>query len=269
MISYCGRYLAARELDPVMRGEFPHTSTQIARQQIVSPHTEDFGDHVKLQVRNATILVFQSGHRFATGIPPEQLQLHGKAVLCPAFAEAQLADLRTDYVQVRGVVFDARDPNSLPTAGGCALLHSFVENNVCNSWADLAKICMLEGQAVVLIRNMKQSEGEILSRKVVARLPHFLPGASFLSSKTNIPALPCPVATTPAPRWHGHQTLCVLRAAYRAGETTSPAQLCAETRFEDATPSLIAAPQLYFKGRNARHRRQGHTSHRHNRLARF
>jgi len=163
MISYCGRYLAARELDPIMRGEFPHTSTQITRQQIVSPHTEDFGDHEKLQVRNATILVFQPGHRFATGIPPEQLQLHGKAVLCPAFAEAQLADLRTDYVQVRGVVFDARDPNSLPTAGGCALLHSFVENNVCNSWADLAKICMLESQTALLIRSMRNCEREKLS----------------------------------------------------------------------------------------------------------
>jgi hypothetical protein len=91
------------------------------------------------------------------------LQLHGKAVLCPAFAEAQLADLRTDYVQVRGVVFDARDPNSLPTAGGCALLHSFVENNVCNSWADLAKICMFESQTALLIRSMRNCEREKLS----------------------------------------------------------------------------------------------------------
>ncbi len=52
-----------------MRSEFFYLAFQIPGQQIVGLNAKDLGKDKKLQIRNAPLLIFQSGHSVSAHVP--------------------------------------------------------------------------------------------------------------------------------------------------------------------------------------------------------
>jgi hypothetical protein len=105
--SRSSRNLSARKLDPVLRIKPLEFSAEAARKQNFHFHAENAGDDEQFQIGNAALLVFQNRHRFAAGVPAEQLEFDGQIILRPALAEAEFPHLGADDVQLCGRFFDA------------------------------------------------------------------------------------------------------------------------------------------------------------------
>ena len=115
--------MPAREFRAVQRSQFANFAAQTAREQIIGFDPQHLGNHEKLQIRDPAALFFEPGDGFAAGVPPEQLQFHRKAILGPAFAQTQRADLRANDIQMRNAICDIRDRSRGKQGVVCALLH--------------------------------------------------------------------------------------------------------------------------------------------------
>ena len=67
--------------------------------QVIHTGAKELGQDQKLTVRHAPALAFQFGERLAADIPAQELQLGGQDLLRPAFAVAQVSDLRPNQIQ--------------------------------------------------------------------------------------------------------------------------------------------------------------------------
>ena len=81
-----------------MRRKGFYFAAQISRKKLVGFNAQYFGEHEKLQIRNAPGLAFQPRDGFAAGVPAKQLQFQCKLVLRPTLVRADFPHLRADDV---------------------------------------------------------------------------------------------------------------------------------------------------------------------------
>jgi hypothetical protein len=101
------RNLTARKFNPVLRIKPFEFSAEAARKQIFHFHTENAGNDEQFQIGNPALLVFQNRHRFATGVPAQQLKFDGQIILRPVLALAEFPHLGADDIQLCRRFFDA------------------------------------------------------------------------------------------------------------------------------------------------------------------
>ena len=180
----CRRKLSARKFCPVVGPEVLDSASQVPGKQVVHFNAQNSGKHEKLQVRNSTALVLQTGDRFAAGVPPEELQFDRKVRLRPSLAQTPLAHLRSDHVQVCGAVFDAATVSAADFLSGKPYEpypSKIFSKMACNFRADWPKICMLERHTVPLIRSMRVSTRELPPQPRLSTCPQDQAFAFYMS----------------------------------------------------------------------------------------
>jgi hypothetical protein len=100
--------LAARKFDAILRIIFFKLSSDVSWKQVSHFHPKNPGNDEQFKVGNTPFLIFKVCHRFAAGVPTEQLQLDREFVLTPALSLAKFPHLRPHDIQYFNTFFDSR-----------------------------------------------------------------------------------------------------------------------------------------------------------------
>lgn len=69
------------------------------REEFIRADPEHLGQHEKLQIGYTSVLILQSGYRFAAGVPAQQLELCGELILRPGLQGTELSHTGANHIQ--------------------------------------------------------------------------------------------------------------------------------------------------------------------------